>query len=240
MKPTFQGFSKDAVRFLRRLAANNRRGWLEDHQEEFDALLLAPARQLVWELGQRLSRLVPGLIADPRAHGLGSISRMRRDTRFANDKSPYRTHLGILFWQGRLAGKWQNPGFHLTLSADELILTGGLRTFQKPMLTSYRLALLDNRRRRELRQAVTKATAKGCELGGRTYKRVPRGLDTPAGVEDLLCHSGLFVSHGEKPAVAHTAELVPHCAGLFRDMVPVVRWLGKITEQVAVGVETAR
>ena len=140
----------------------------------------------------------------------------------------------------RLAGKWQNPGFHLTLSQDELTLTGGLRTFPKPMLAAYRLALLDSRRRRQLRQALAKATARGCELGGRTYKRVPRGFEAPAGTEDLLCHSGLFVSHGEKPAVVHTAELVPHCAGLFQDMVPVVRWLAKITEQVAASAGTAR
>ena len=228
----FTGFPPETLRFLRALARHNDRTWFEAHAEDYEHHVGQPSRAFVWSLGLKLARLVPGLVADPRAHGIGSISRLQRDTRFAKDKTPYRTHLGILFWQGRLPGKWDNPGFHVAISATQLTLTGGLRTFPPPTRAAWREAVCHGGRRRALRRALEQAPD-DLLLGGRTYKRGPRGLLATADNEDLLRHSGLFLTHTENhaektPPSLHTADLVDHCASVFRGMAPVVQWLAKL------------
>ena len=99
-KIAFDGFPKKGVEFLRQLSEHNDREWFSQHKDEYNEYLLAPARDFVTALGERLRKISPGIIADPRTDR--SIFRINRDTRFAKDKSPYKTHLGIFFWEGNL------------------------------------------------------------------------------------------------------------------------------------------
>src|SRR5213083_1396570 len=95
---SFTGFDPAALDFLRGLGEHNDRAWFEAHRADYEGLLLAPARELVIALGERLTAIAPGLRADPRVNG--SILRINRDTRFSNDKRPYKTHLDLWLWEG--------------------------------------------------------------------------------------------------------------------------------------------
>ncbi|MCX5862175.1 MAG: DUF2461 family protein [Deltaproteobacteria bacterium] len=53
-----------------------------------------------YEMGRALKKMSPLVVADPRVNK--SIFRAFRDTRFSKDKTPYKTHLGIFFWEGEL------------------------------------------------------------------------------------------------------------------------------------------
>jgi len=49
-------------------------------------------------MGKELEEFVPNMIAAPKRNR--SIFRLNRDTRFRNDKAPYKTNQGIYFWKG--------------------------------------------------------------------------------------------------------------------------------------------
>lgn len=88
-------FISTVVRFLRRLEKNNTRDWFKEHQAEYENLVLKPAQEFVFLIGKELEEFVPNIIADPKINR--SIFRLNRDTRFRNDKAPYKTNLGIFF-----------------------------------------------------------------------------------------------------------------------------------------------
>src|SRR5262249_21978378 len=97
----FAGFQYELLEFLAGLRAHNDRTWFQAHREEYESLLLEPARDFVEAMGEELARFAPDVNADPRVGG--SIFRIARDTRFSKDKRPYKDHLDLWFWQG--AGK---------------------------------------------------------------------------------------------------------------------------------------
>src|ERR671930_1047502 len=91
-------FRPEALDFLRRLEAHNEREWFHAHRDEYDILLLEPARDFVEAFGALSERLGEGVDADPRVGR--SIMRINRDTRFSRDKRPYKTHLALGFPKG--------------------------------------------------------------------------------------------------------------------------------------------
>ena len=224
---TFEGFPREALKFLKGIERHNDRDWFERHRAEYEACLLDPARAFVEALGRRLRRLVPGIRVEPRIDG--SILRMHRDTRFSRDKSPYRTWLGLSFWEGDGPAR-EHPGFFLQLSASELSLDAGLHRFTREQLAAYREAAADPETGKALRRALRRVTAKGAvSIVGERFKRVPRGLDPEHVNADLLRHDGLFARRAGLPTRPLLGErAVDSCYSVFRELAPVQRWLAEM------------
>ena len=91
----FEGFSKDSIVFLRELKKNNNKQWFESHKSDYEALLLAPLKNLVSDLGDFMLSIDNFFEVTPSVNK--TISRIYRDTRFSHDKSPYKTSLWITF-----------------------------------------------------------------------------------------------------------------------------------------------
>jgi uncharacterized protein (TIGR02453 family) len=217
-------FRPEALDFLRRLEANNERDWFHAHREEYDTLLLEPARDFVEAFGALSERLGEGVDADPRVGR--SIMRINRDTRFARDKRPYKTHLDLWFPQGP-GPSGERPGFWFRLTPERLILGAGMHNFERPVLERFREAVADAERGAELVRAVDEVRATGGEVGGQTYKRVPAGYDVDERRGELLRHSGLYawVEHMPPPPETHRADFPAFCVERYLRLVPVQRWL---------------
>ncbi|HYE83958.1 MAG TPA: DUF2461 domain-containing protein [Clostridia bacterium] len=89
----FQGFSIETVNYLKGLKENNNKQWFEENRDRYKEYLLAPMQQLVLELGPHMLSIDPLFEVSPRK----SMSRINRDVRFSNDKSPYRANMWISF-----------------------------------------------------------------------------------------------------------------------------------------------
>lgn len=116
-------FSKATFAFLAELAANNRREWFEANKGRYEALVRAPALEFIAAMAPELARFAPHFRADPRKAG-GSLMRVFRDTRFARDKTPYKTNIGIQF-RHELGKDVHAPGFYLHVAGDECFLGVG-------------------------------------------------------------------------------------------------------------------
>jgi uncharacterized protein (TIGR02453 family) len=223
--PAFNGFPEEAVRFYRDLSEHNDRAWFEAHKDTYKEKVLAPAQAFVLAMGERLRRVAPGIVADPRPNGAGSIFRIYRDTRFSNDKRPYKTYLGILFWEGR-GKKMESSGFYFHLEATELMLAVGAYAFPKLDLDAFRAAVIHRTRGPGLAGAIEKVTKKGYEIGGAHYKRVPRGFNPEHPNAEYLRHNGLYAyERAAIPAQLYTRDVVEFCLRKFRDMRPIHRWI---------------
>jgi uncharacterized protein (TIGR02453 family) len=211
------------VRFLEDLARHNSRGWFEEHRQVFDQEVLAPSRLLVEALGRRLREIAPGIHADPRVNR--SLFRISRDTRFSPDKTPYKTHLGLWWWEG--AGpRMECSGYYLHLEPPRLMLAAGLYLFPRHILAAYRQEATQPRQGQALLAAVEEVQRRGCQVGGLHYQRLPRGVDPALPQARLLRHHGLYAFVDEPfPAELFSAELVEYCFQRFLDMAPLHQWL---------------
>ena len=86
-------FTDKSFKFLRGLARHNERAWFLDHKADYDAHVRTPFLRLITDLQPIVAGISEHYRSDPKPVG-GSLFRIHRDTRFANDKTPYKT------WQG--------------------------------------------------------------------------------------------------------------------------------------------
>ena len=84
-----------------------------------------PALAFVEDLAEPLLAISRHFTADPRPVG-GSLFRIQRDTRFASDKTPYKTHTGLHFRHVATRDDVHAPGFYLHLEPGNCFAALGL------------------------------------------------------------------------------------------------------------------
>lgn len=226
---SFTGFPKAAVQFLKDLAKNNDKAWFNDHKETFTSQLLQPAQTFVVAMGKKLETIAPDIHVDPRTDK--SIFRIYRDTRFSADKSPYKTHLGIFWWEGDRP-KMECSGFYFHLEPPNLFLGCGIHMFSKPLLKTYRESVVDKKPGSALVEAI-KAVSKKGKVGGKHYKQIPRGFDADHPNAEYLLYDGLHaMTEAKIPEQLYSEALVDYCFKWFKEMSPLHRWLVEMTKRV--------
>jgi uncharacterized protein (TIGR02453 family) len=106
-----------SFKFLKKLKENNNREWFNTHKTEFQAeqqFVETFAEELLGKLSKH------DLIETPS--GKKSLFRIYRDTRFSNDKTPYKTN-----WSGafRRATKQRRGGYYFQLEPGNTFIAGG-------------------------------------------------------------------------------------------------------------------
>jgi uncharacterized protein (TIGR02453 family) len=227
----FTGFHPNAFDFLRGLAEHNDRAWFHEHEAEYKGLLLEPARELVLALGGRLAAVAPDIHADPRVNG--SIMRIARDTRFASDKTPYKTHLDLWLWEGSGPSR-ECAGYFVRLDAGAVTLGVGVHHFTTAGLAAYRAAVDDDRRGAELDRAVRSALTVGGRFGPARWKRVPAPFAADHPRADLLRHDGLVAATTDAlPSQAQTEAFPEWCVERWAPLRPLQAWVAAVAAEAS-------
>jgi uncharacterized protein (TIGR02453 family) len=223
----FSGFTKETVRFFTRLRKNNNREWFERNRDIYETQVMDPAKAFVTAMGKRLKTIAPRIVAAPKVNK--SIFRINRDTRFSLDPTPYKTNLGIYFWDG-LRSRMESPGFYFHLEPPHLVLGGGMYIIPDNLLGCFRNAVVDPKSGREIATIVAAIRdLPGFTVEGLHYKRVPAGFDPAHPNAELLKHKGLYGGiEMEIPEEFFSARLVDYCFERLEPLAPLHRWLMKL------------
>jgi len=135
-------FTPDLFRFLTRLKRNNNRDWFQSHKDEYESCAQQPALQFITDFAAPLYEITPYLVADPRS-SRGSLFRIYRDTRFAADKRPYKTHIAMRFSHRGKGKDVHSPGFYLHLQPGGCFAASGLWHPEPPTLLRVRNAIVE-------------------------------------------------------------------------------------------------
>ncbi len=182
--------TREALKFLAELRDNNNRTWFLENRERAEEVLLTPGRELVTAVGELLRKKRPDLVADPRTDR--SIYRLNRDTRFSRDKTPYKTHLALWWWEGS-EGRLECPGFYFHLAPESLGLSVGCYRFSETGLAGWRQAFLDPKRAAAFRRLIKDfSETTGAAFSEPEYKRMPAGLDPAHPMAEWLRHKGFY------------------------------------------------
>ncbi len=220
----FQGFSKATVKFFSDLKKNNTKKWFEAHKQDYETYVMQPARAFVVAMGNKLRIHVPDIVAVPKINK--SLFRINRDTRFSPDKSPYKTNIGIFFWEGNRP-RMECSGFYFHFEPPIILLGVGLYMFPKYLFDTYRNSVVHAKYGKELAEIVAKIGKKeGFQIGGKHYKRVPGGYDPAHPNAELLLHNGLHAGiESPIPEEFYSKKLVGYCWKRFQPMLPLHSWL---------------
>lgn len=141
----FQGFPKTCFPFLRQLQKNNNREWFNANKQRYEDSIRTPALSLIEHIGPEIAeKLSPHFVAIPKKVG-GSLMRVYRDTRFAKDKTPYKTNIGIQF-RHELGKDVHAPGFYLHIEPGNCFIGTGIWRPESLFLNKIREFIVDNPR----------------------------------------------------------------------------------------------
>ena len=168
---TFNGFPADTIRFLKSLKRNNNRDWFNKHKGRYESAFLEPSLQFIDAVGQELGSLSKRFLAVPKKSG-GSLMRIYRDTRFAKDKAPYKTNIGIHF-RHEVGKDVHAPGFYVHVEPGSVFLGVGIWHPEPKVAKQIRSAIVDDPAAWK-KSARSKAFTSNFKLDGDSLKRPPR------------------------------------------------------------------
>jgi len=215
-------FVPAAFRFLRNLAKNNNREWFNAHKAQYEATVRDPFLRLIADLAEPLAKISPHFRADPRPSG-GSMFRIYRDTRFANDKTPYKTWLGARLFHER-ARQVHAPLFYVHIEPGRCFAGGGLWHPEGADLKRIRDFLVDNPA--TWKKAVqSKRFREHFGLGGESLIRPPGGYDPAHELIDDIKRKDFVASADFSDADAMSPQLKARLVDIFKGVAPMVDYL---------------
>ncbi|MEO8361701.1 MAG: DUF2461 domain-containing protein [Vicinamibacteria bacterium] len=207
MPHEFTGFGP-ALRFLKALTENNEREWFEANRLRYEEDVREPARVFVRAMQPLLRKISPAFVADDRKVG-GSIMRVNKDVRFAKDKTPYKTNLGIQF-RHRTGKDVHAPGMYVHVEPGNLFLGSGMWHPEPDALHTLRHAIASSLPKWRAALGDPKLT-EFWTPGGESLKRAPKDFvaDHPA-IDDIkrtdfILGTPLTVAEVESPKFVELA-----------------------------------
>jgi len=170
----YSRFEKKTIKFLRELKANNNREWFKANKSRYEEDVLDVALHFIQSMQDPLAEFAPHFTAVPTRMG-GSLMRVYRDTRFSNNKLPYKTNVGIQFRHER-ARDVHSPGYYVHIDPDEVFIGVGMWRPESGALRQIRDRIVA-RPGEWSRATGTAAFKRHFSLGGESLIRPPRGFD---------------------------------------------------------------
>ena len=208
-------FSPDTLKFLRALKKNNTRDWFHENKAWYEAAWKAPANAFIEAMCFRLQ-------AETDTEHSAKLFRIHRDIRFSKDKTPYNSHLHILF---RREGS--QAGLFFGLQTGRLVLGAGMMGFNKAQLNAYRDAVAGPAG--ETLEAEIEALLKqGGRMNAPDLARVPKPFDKEHERGELLRRKALTIWRDfVDPRDVERADTLETCARQFAVYDAFCGWLNQ-------------
>lgn len=189
----FAGLPAEFVDFLMEIRMNNNVEYFNANRKRYEALIKNPLYALADALGPIVLAVDPKL--DVRASR--SVSRMRRDTRFTKDKSPYRDHMWI-GWRRLGEGRMNSIGLYWEVSPEATSWGCGVYSDVRGLMEQIRADMVEHPK-------PYLDMLKGLRLGdrftlhGNEYKRlkIPEALHPE--LHTLYIKKGFYVRNVPRP-----------------------------------------
>ena len=203
--------------FLRNLARHNDRDWFQPRKAIFDAELREPMLAIVRKITDAMIDFAPSHMRPAEK----SLFRIYRDTRFSNDKRPYKTHIAA-WWSHQGLEKTSGAGYYFHISAKEVVIAAGAYMPEKDQLAQIRHWLLDNHV--EFRKLLGKPAVRRAfvEFEGEKLSRPPKGFPKDHPALDLIQCRQWGMSASLPPAAALEPDLAATVIRYFRLAAPIV------------------
>jgi uncharacterized protein (TIGR02453 family) len=213
-------FRPEFASFFQELRRRNTRPWFHARKAEYQQHVKEPFADFVGEMIERVAALDPYMRCEPRE----AIFRIARDTRFAADKTPYKTHVSAVI--GPDGRKTRAPAFYFQLGAEGLGVAAGLYQPDRDQLYHVREAIRDDGP--EISRLVRDRTFRRLwgELQGERNVRLPAEFSEAAQRFPLLYHKQFYCwaeYEGAGPLLRR--DLADFLMRHYRAARPIIGWL---------------
>jgi len=207
----------EGLKFLKGLTKNNDREWFNARKATYEAELKEPMLAIIRKVTDAMLEFAPSHVRPAEK----SLFRIYRDTRFSNNKLPYKTHVAA-WWSHTGMDKTSGAGYYFQINPKGVVIAAGAYMPEKEQLTAIRNWLLENHV--AFRKIVDKPAVRKTfeEFEGEALTRPPKGFPAEHPAMDLIKHKqwGLSTTLPTETALEanFAATLIKH----FKLLAPMV------------------
>jgi len=227
--PDIKQIPPSSFEFLSLLKNNNEREWFNDHK-----IAYLKEHAYIESFAQDLLDLMNTHDVIETPSGKKSLYRIYRDTRFSNDKTPYKTH-----WSGsfKRAGKQRRGGYYFHIEPGNSFVAGGFFGPSPQDLKLIRENISFDAQ--PLRAILSDKTfiASFETLKGEQLKTAPKGFDGDHPDIDLLRYKQFLLVHRFTDQEVLSRDYVGYCNQEFKNMRPFFDCMSEILTTDANGLE---
>lgn len=201
--PMFNGFPEETIRFFLGLRFHNDASYFNEHRAEYEAFVKEPFFQFI----QALAPTMESIASDFELRPGKCLARIRRDTRFTKDKSPYRDHLWLMFKRSGEA-RDDTVMYWFELSPDTVNWGLGFWGANKPAMNALRTMMAEKPEKVLRAFHQSKLPDDSFSIDGEAYKRMPVPACVPLELTPYyarkslyFCRSNIALSHAYSPNI---------------------------------------
>ena len=215
-------FTRELFDFLFDLDVHNSKQWMDENRDRYEQHVKQPLYEFCDALAEPLhARVSPHLVSVGRIQG-GSVFQIHRDTRFSDDKTPYKRNAGAQFRHDLASRDVHAPGMYLHLEPGNCFMGGGMYRPAVKALTPIRERMVEHPD--EWREARDTVLGRGYALGGDQLKTSPRGFDGDHELIEDLRRTSIVVTRGFAEDDALADDFLDTFVGWCADAAPVLRF----------------
>jgi uncharacterized protein (TIGR02453 family) len=214
-------FTSKTLSFLRSLKRNNSREWFHARRDQYETHCRQPMIDAVERLGEDLRGIAPEMLFDPKV----CLLRPFRDTRFSEDKTPLKTHIGATV-PNRALGRMNGAGFYFEIAPGWVWIGGGLWRPDTSQLQLVREHVAENHKR--LTRIISSPHLKKIGgLQGDRLTRVPRGFAKDHPAADYLQHRQFMAFREEAATMATSKTFYRQLRSTLETIAPLIQFLNE-------------
>lgn len=226
---TAAGIHPSSFDFLSALKQNNNRDWFNDHKAQYQEEL------------ENMERFADALLTQLNTHdlietpsGKKSLFRIYRDTRFSNDKTPYKT-----YWSGsfKRATKQRRGGYYFQIEQGNSFVGGGFWGPEAQDLKRIRDDIaFDAAPLRKILKSKSFTSLFGT-LEGEQLKKVPRGYAADHEAADLLKYKQFLLIRRFTDKEVVNGQFLKEASLTFKGMRPFFDYMSEVLSTDLNGLE---
>lgn len=209
------------IQFLTQLSENNDRDWFNSNKDQY--------QQALNEFKEITAQVIKGISVIDKRIGLlepaDCLFRIYRDTRFSNNKLPYKTNFGAYIAPGGRKSRY--AGYYMHIEPSNSMLAGGIYMPDGETLKTLRQEIYDNVD--EYLSIIQSDRFKKTfgEVGEDKLKSAPRGFPSDWPHIELLKYKHFAVGHSVKDQYWDRNDFIPESLKVFEIMFPFNEFLNK-------------
>lgn len=213
-------FTPEYEAFFKELKNNNDRDWFAAEKKRYEKDVKKPFEGFIADMILRMQEEDPECKIAPK----DAIFRIYRDTRFAKDKTPYKTQMSAVVGRG---GRKETAlsGMYLEIGEKHLRFYGGVYQPDKEQLNAIRQEILYNME--EFDQLVNEKQFKKyfTEIQGDKNKRLPAEYAEVLDQQPLIANKQFYYFSNLDPKLITSDKLVESMFELYEVSKPMRHFL---------------
>ncbi len=216
-------FTDASFKFLRGLARHNEKAWFATHKHQYEEYVRQPFLRLLGDLQPDVREVSEHFRSEPKTVG-GSLFRIYRDSRFSNDKTPYKPWQGARLFHER-SKQVPAPSYYIHLQPGESFVGAGVWHPEPDTQRKIRQFILDNPESWKRAAYDAKLLRKFERDDSEVLSRAPRGFPADFAFIDDLKHKNFIFWRTLDDAVMTGTKLRATLAADLQTLAPFVDYL---------------